>query len=816
MKTKQILLCLLALFVSITVSARVFTYEDQWRLWDVSVIDESKKTVAIYYFHTNTNHSLSGETIKTPRTVTDPSTGEIYSVVAVYGNSFIAQDSEGDDVLFANASNARIIISEGVEEISESAFYCLNDISIVLPSTLTYIHKWAFYSYTGQNCTIYVPKGFSLNVPKPSGWTLKESDIVPFYDENVEALCVANWDTNGDGELSYTEAAAVTSLGNVFSNNTTITSFNELQYFTGLTEINDYAFSRSSLTSVIVPQNVTRIGKYAFARYSGDANALTTVKLPEGLTDIDEEAFSFCSQLKKLHLPQSLRNIGEAAFRGAGIESLVLPEGLSSIPYSMCNYALMKSLVIPSTVTSIGEAAFPVCTHLTSVVSAIEEPFAFGSNAFYNIGATCTLTVPVGTRDAYIAAGWTEEVFKGGIIEADAYVPVQNIDFADAIVKSLCVANWDTNEDGELSYTEAAAVTDLGYVFRQRKIESFDELQYFTGLTSIGQGAFERSSLTSVTIPGNITSIGYYAFSYCESLTSVVSEIEEPFTLNSSVFSSIASNCILTVPYGTRDAYIAAGWTENVFKGGVVEAPVQGTHTILDETSTTAPTSSDGEVDVLVRRAIKANEWSTICLPFAMTGTQVKSTFGEDVRLANFIGYEAKEDNDENVTGLTINFEEVNASAGMEANYPYLIKVSSEISEFEVKATIETNEEGAVVEYDNSESGSHGSLIGTYHAGDAIPANGLFLSGNQFWYSTGETRIKAFRAYFMFVDVLTEVEGASANIRYTIVDEATGIADVKSPMGASDGWYTLDGRRLERKPAERGVYIMDGKKVSIR
>ena len=244
------------------------------------------------------------------------------------------------------------------------------------------------------------------------------------------------------------------------------------------------------------------------------------------------------------------------------------------------------------------------------------------------------------------------------------------------------------------------------------------------------------------------------------------------------------------------------------------------TYTVLDETSTTAPASSDGKVDIKVQRTIKANEWSTICLPFAMTGTQVRSAFGEDVQLANFIDYEVEEDDYEDITGLTINFEEVNASAGMEANYPYLIKVSSEISEFEVKATIETDEEAAVVEYDNGKTGSrrkvYGSLIGTYHAGDAIPANGLFLSGNQFWYSTGETRIKAFRAYFMFVDVLTEVEGASANIRYTVYNEATGIADVKSPMGASDGWYTLDGRRLDRKPAERGVYIMDGKKVSIR
>jgi len=47
----------------------------------------------------------------------------------------------------------------------------------------------------------------------------------------------------------------------------------------------------------------------------------------------------------------------------------------------------------------------------------IEEPFAFGSNAFYNISSNCVLTVPYGTKDAYIEAGWTEDIFKGGIVE---------------------------------------------------------------------------------------------------------------------------------------------------------------------------------------------------------------------------------------------------------------------------------------------------------------------------------------------------------------------------------------------------------------
>ena len=240
------------------------------------------------------------------------------------------------------------------------------------------------------------------------------------------------------------------------------------------------------------------------------------------------------------------------------------------------------------------------------------------------------------------------------------------------------------------------------------------------------------------------------------------------------------------------------------------------TYTILDETSTTAPVASGGPVDIQVKRTIKANEWSTLVLPFDMTEAQLKEALGSDVKLAEFEDYEAEYTGDD-VTGLTVNFVATDLTEGFYGNYPYLVKTSKDITEFIVTSTIDPDEEGAVVEYDNGKSGKQrkvlGSLIGTYHAGDAIPNNGLFLSGNKFWYSAGATKIKAFRAYFMLNEVLSGV--AEAKVRFMVDEDAAAIEGITPDM--EDGvWYTLDGRTLNGKPTERGVYIVDGKKVLIK
>ena len=439
---------------------------------------------------------------------------------------------------------------------------------------------------------------------------------IVFADENVKAICVANWDNDGDGELSYAEAASVTSLGEVFRGNTEITSFDEFQFFIGLSSISENAFnSCSGLTRLpIFPNSVTSIGKYAFLNCRGIIGELT---IPNSIISIGYGAFTGCTGITgNLIIPNSVISIGEAAFHScSGLTgSLVISNSVVSIgDYAFCNcynikgdllipssvttigksafsfcYSLSGTLTIPDAVTSIGERAFYGCRDLSSIIVLTELPPILGTDAFYQIPITIPVYVPCGSVEVYQSSGgWNAfsnimcitsgtisvvaepdeggEVSGSGLYEGGTFCTVtaspnegycfanwtengnvlsydsiysfvvtgervltahfaseENIVFADANVKAICVANWDTNGDGELSYAEAAVITSLGEVFRgNTEITSFEELQYFIGLQSISNNAFrDCSGLTgSLNIPNSVSAIGSYAFYNCSGLT---------------------------------------------------------------------------------------------------------------------------------------------------------------------------------------------------------------------------------------------------------------------------------------------------------
>ena len=102
----------------------------------------------------------------------------------------------------------------------------------------------------------------------------------------------------------------------------------------------------------------------------------------------------------------------------------------------------------------------------------------------------------------------------------------ENIQFEDLQVKAICCKNWDTNNDGELSYAEAAAVMDIENVFSgNTNIVAFTELRFFTSLSEIPNSSFENcTSLWKIVIPCNIVTIAPSSFKNCSSLTTVIFE----------------------------------------------------------------------------------------------------------------------------------------------------------------------------------------------------------------------------------------------------------------------------------------------------
>ena len=218
-------------------------------------------------------------------------------------------------------------------------------------------------------------------------------------------------------------------------------------------------------------------------------------------------------------------------------------------------------------------------------------------------------------------------------------------------------------------------------------------------------------------------------------------------------------------------------------------------------------------MDVRVLRTINANEWSTICLPFSMSADQIQTAFGDDVtvELADAVSYETTEDDDDNIVSITINFNNV-SSLAIEANHPYIIKVDKKITSFDVDG-VDVNP-ATSVSGRRKKIGTGSYFIGNYENQTEVPEFSLFLNGNKFWYSTGATKMKAFRAYFTLRDVLTEVDEAAARIGFCF-DEATGIRDNNRETITNNRYYDLQGRSVGT-PARKGLYINNGKKVVVK
>ena len=240
-----------------------------------------------------------------------------------------------------------------------------------------------------------------------------DADMITFVDPLVRDICLQNWDTNRDGALSKTEAAAVTDLGTVFKEKD-ITYFDELQYFSGLTEIGSEAFMRcSKLNRVTLPSSITLIKERAFYM-----SALSSIRLNDKLFDIANAAFAYtnlyeisipkdvvsigqfafynCSNLETVFMQNEVLGLGQAAFYGcSSLEKINLSTKLTRInPWTFASCANLRSISVPSSVKHIGDGAFRL-TNLSEVtLSEGLESIGITAFSFENYSLLKNLVIP--------------------------------------------------------------------------------------------------------------------------------------------------------------------------------------------------------------------------------------------------------------------------------------------------------------------------------------------------------------------------------------------------------------------------------------
>jgi hypothetical protein len=320
-----------------------------------------------------------------------------------------------------------------------------------------------------------------------------------------------------------------------------------------VTSVGDSAFANSaSLTSIIMPDTVTNIGIFAF-QY---CTRLGTVSIPSGVNSIAGGAFDNCVSLTNVTMPMNLRSIDIVAFRQCySLASVVVPDNVTNIGDSVFLSCMnLKNVMIGSNLLSIGSSAFLSCTSLTNItipnsVSDIGN-FTFGACA----GLT-SVTIPasvtnIGPQSAFPSCRSLRAISVDAL--NPSYCSLDGILFNKS---QTALLQYPSGKTGS-AYTIPNTVTNIAY-------DAFYACGALTSVvipgsvTSIGSFAFGVSGLTNINIPASVNSLGTYAFYWCTSLTSTT--IPNGVTsVPDGAFDSCFSLTNVTIPNSVTSIGVAA------------------------------------------------------------------------------------------------------------------------------------------------------------------------------------------------------------------------------------------------------------------
>ena len=278
-----------------------------------------------------------------------------------------------------------------------------------------------------------------------------------------------------------------------------------------VTNIGNRAFKGcDSLKRINIPNSVTYIGRCAFL----SCNSLTRINIPTSVTNIGEGAFAFCRSLTNIDIPNNVTNIGDKAFYGCrSLTSINIPNNVTDIGnMAFLNCNSLTSINIPNSLTNIGNYAFSGCKSLTNI-NIPNSVTNIGDLAFSGCSSLTKITIPssVVYMNGNPFCGWNGKLYN----ESKEFIYEHQVLFNKDRTTLIAYRSKETN------YIIPDGVINIGHcAFCGCK--SLTNINIPNSVTNIGDCAFSWcESLTDINIQNCMTNIGNRAFEWCESLTNI-------------------------------------------------------------------------------------------------------------------------------------------------------------------------------------------------------------------------------------------------------------------------------------------------------
>lgn len=296
---------------------------------------------------------------------------------------------------------------------------------------------------------------------------------------------------------------------------------------TPVTGIGEGAFSDcTSITNIAIPDTVRAIGPAAFSGCTG----LTSVIIPDSALDIGDGAFDGCSALARVTLPAGITNLPHYAFSACrSLSTIAIPAGVTAIGTGTFQWCTgLASMTIPDAVTSLGEEAFNHCTSLESIELG-GGLATIGRAAFQRCSSLLEVTTPTTLltmgREAFNNCTALETITLRGSLTR-----VEDSTFTGCTsLARVTLASTVTNIGKDAFYgcltLASIQLPDCIAHIGSRAFSlcnQLDNLSFGTNLATIGTDAFLFcTNLSTLTIPFGVTSIEDYAFQGCARLGNI-------------------------------------------------------------------------------------------------------------------------------------------------------------------------------------------------------------------------------------------------------------------------------------------------------